>query len=307
MKRPLWLLIALMLALPRTAGADAVSVKTRVIPAQTTLGGEIKLVLQLEGPDGTRVQMPSDKNKLAPFELKRIEPRSGSTYTLILTAFELGELTVPAIPLAYTDASGRSGQIFSAPQKVKIVAVKRKPGDKDGEIRGIKGPVHLSLLGFWTIVGLLVLLPLTVFLFLHIYRRIRRKITEDLESKLPPHQRAERELERLQRSTLLDTGKTKEYYTELSNILRRYIERRYGIEALESTTAELLPRLKGLELDRALTDKIKDLLENADLVKFAKFSPPRTMAGDLVLSLSTVVDLTKPQPEAAPDKKGKKK
>lgn len=305
MKRFSWLLLAALACGAPAWSADEAVIKTRVIPAQATLGDEIKLVIALESPAGARLEAPSAKIKLAPFELKRVESRADASLTLILTVFEMGEQTVPPLPLTYTDASGRSGQAVTQAQKVKIVPVKRKPGDKD-QIRDIKGPVSLSLTGWWILLGAVLALSLGALLGWSLYRRLKRRIVEDLEAKLPPHERAERELERLQRAGHLDAGRTKEYYSELSDILRRYFERRYRIEALESTTVECLARLKELTLERSLHEKVRNLLERADLVKFAKFIPARGLADELVSDLTLILEGTKPPPEPETARKGPK-
>jgi predicted ATPase len=68
----------------------------------------------------------------------------------------------------------------------------------------------------------------------------------------------------------IDTGgDQKEYYTRLTDTLRTYLEERFGIKAMEMTTGEIMERLR-LEEDQSKIDELRDLLETADLVKFAK-------------------------------------
>lgn len=89
----------------------------------------------------------------------------------------------------------------------------------------------------------------------------------------PPFDRAVRELALLKEKDLLGKGKIKQFYIELSDILRRYIEGRYEIAAVEATTYELKRVLRHPELPSEKTQEILTFLGRADLVKFAKFTP----------------------------------
>ncbi|HAM35633.1 MAG TPA: hypothetical protein DEB40_03620 [Elusimicrobia bacterium] len=89
----------------------------------------------------------------------------------------------------------------------------------------------------------------------------------------PPEAIAEEELSRLEASSLWSENRHKEYYGILTDIIRRYLERRYGLAATRRTTAELIRQLRRLELGRTLPALFRDLFERADLVKFAKVEP----------------------------------
>ena len=109
---------------------------------------------------------------------------------------------------------------------------------------------------------------------------IRKKETEeDKIAKIPPFEIAVQQLEQLDGKLLWQNNKTKEYYSELTDILRTYIEKEFKIPALESTTNELINSLKkfnnksGLDISKKTILKLKDLLKEADLVKFAKSKP----------------------------------
>ena len=116
----------------------------------------------------------------------------------------------------------------------------------------------------------------------------------DLESLKPPHERAVLELERLKARRFLEEGKTKEFYSELADILRRYLERGFQIDSLERTTFELVKILKERNFPEDALGRTKTVLENSDLVKFAKFIPERNFADGLCEELVEIVNLTKP-------------
>ncbi len=90
----------------------------------------------------------------------------------------------------------------------------------------------------------------------------------------PPHVVALRRLEKLESQKLWQQGRLKAYYSELSHILREYLEHRYHFPALESTTGEILETLKKGNLNGELLELLEEVLRTADMVKFAKAEPP---------------------------------
>ena len=292
----LWLILSLAIY-SGAAFADAVQLKTLVTPSKATLGDEIRLVLQVSSPDTYSVTTPSDKNKPAPFELKRVETRPTrrengyriDTFVLVLTCFETGDMTVPPVPVVYADTSGRTAQLFSKAVKVKINGVKKKPTDKD-DIRPIKGPVSMDMRLWWDLWLGTLALGLKIWLVLKIVLRRRAQKLKDLESLKPPHERAALELGRLQSGNWLEAGKVKEHYSELADILRRYLQRRFGFQTMDLTTVELLKELKDRGFYQDVMNKVKIVRENSDLVKFAKMEPARSLSDTLVSEVQRVVE-----------------
>jgi hypothetical protein len=109
----------------------------------------------------------------------------------------------------------------------------------------------------------------------------KRKETEDAPTyrTLPPFEEAILRLNELDEKLLWQNNKIKEYYSELTEIVRGYIERELKVPALENTTDEVLAMIKdfktadSIETSKETIKKLKDLLREADLVKFAKSKP----------------------------------
>ena len=125
---------------------------------------------------------------------------------------------------------------------------------------------------------LLLLLPVLLFVIWWFF--IRKKPTEEERiAKIPPFEMAVQQLEQLDKKLLWQNNKTKQYYSELTDILRTYIEKEFKVPALESTTGELIQALKkfknesGIDISNKIIIRLKDLLKEADLVKFAKSKP----------------------------------
>jgi len=104
----------------------------------------------------------------------------------------------------------------------------------------------------------------------------RKSTTPELlkeELKIPPHELAIRELNEIKLQKLWQQGRNKEYYTQITDTLRRYIYRRFGINAMEMTSYEILDIITRENDARSVYDTLKQILQLADLVKFAKWRP----------------------------------
>lgn len=89
--------------------------------------------------------------------------------------------------------------------------------------------------------------------------------------KIPPHQRALKEIDKLKEEHLMSSEDQKTYYTRLTDTLRKYIEERFGFSAMEMTTSQIIYNLQQLG-DHTMIAELEELFETADLVKFAKYS-----------------------------------
>jgi hypothetical protein len=307
MKKAVFALLALACVVPAAAHAaersSPVRAEARVLRSQVRIGDEVRLVLKVDHPRKYTVRPPDPRMMLSPFEIKSVEAvplRTGQNrveemFRMTLTVFETGDLKVPPIPVHYTDENGNPGEAYTEPVAVKVASVGKKITDKD-DIRPIKGPVSVGLLAFWN--GLAFLLAGVLFVLLAVKIALRRiRLFKDRESRKPPHVRAHIEIERLKDKGFLEERKYKEFYSGLSDVLRRYLERRYGVEALDRTTSELEAELADLSLDPAVREEIHEVLTQADLVKFAKFAPPPELAPRLEREIEDVAERTKPAPE----------
>lgn len=125
--------------------------------------------------------------------------------------------------------------------------------------------------------GYLLAFLLTLALVFYMIVRGRRK-TEFIEEEeeiiiRPAHIVSLEKLESLKTKELWQQGKIKEYQSELTYIIREYLENRFGVQALESTTDEIVKDLKGGEFNPQHEESLKEILQIADLVKFAKAKP----------------------------------
>ena len=93
------------------------------------------------------------------------------------------------------------------------------------------------------------------------------------EPKLPPHEQAIKELDAIKEQKLWQQGLNKAYYTQITETLRRYIDGRFGINAMEMTSGEILDLIRQNDEAKPLYENLRQILSLADFVKFAKMNP----------------------------------
>lgn len=192
-----------------------------------------------------------------------------------------GSYIIPPAAIAYVDPQKTPGEIKTSQLYVEIRS-SIKEGEKAEDIRDIKMPVSLPeniariLAAIGLALGALGGAAAAVW-----YIRERRRRREAMKPPRPAYEIALEELEALRRMALVGQGKVKEYYIMLSDIVRRYIERRFAIKAKEQTTQEFL---SGVAHDAALSDDAKkiiaEFLAACDMVKFAKYGAAPSEADD---------------------------
>lgn len=162
----------------------------------------------------------------------------------------------------------------------------------------------------WVVLGLLVAALIVVGVYVYIMYRKTGTIIIHKPKPIDPYAEAMAALGRLRASRLAENGKEKEYYTTLIDILRRYLDLRFGINAMEMSSTQILASLRHNAETRGDQPRIKQILDLADIVKFAKVRP---MSDDNIKSFNTVeqfVESTKPvpvEPEADSTESTKKK
>lgn len=189
-----------------------------------------------------------------------------------MTTFEDGHLGMGRFPVLYVDKN-ITDTIFSTDSLFLKVAT-FEIDTATMQIRDIKQPILIAhhpyeYLGY---VGAAILLALLAFVLIKLAARRKNSRAESVKLE-PPHIVAIKSLEALYNQKLWQKNRYKLYYTRLTDILREYIERRFGVNAMEMTSEEIIVALRGLEIPEKNYREFKSLLENADLVKFAKYEP----------------------------------
>jgi len=150
----------------------------------------------------------------------------------------------------------------------------------------------------WIALGVLALIIAIVLYF--VLRKKKENIP--LEERIPPYELAMQRLNQLDAKQLYQNDKIKLYYSELTSIVRTYIERELHIPALESTTEELIEtitdfnKISTLDLSKETIKNLQNLLKEADLVKFAKSKPMEIEIEDHRNDTENIINNLKPKP-----------
>lgn len=189
-----------------------------------------------------------------------------------LTSFDTGIYRIPPIPF-YLDFGDRKDTFYSNPLAMAVFTI---PIDTSEAIFDIKAPLEVGY-SIYEVLPYLGILIFLLFIGFGIYLLIRKKkgkepvFKKSLKPEEPAHIIALRELDDLKKAKLWQQNKIKEYYSRLTEIIRRYIERRYSIMAMEQTSPEIIEAFQKIHgLDDSLKEKLSILLSLADLIKFAK-------------------------------------
>jgi hypothetical protein len=265
-----------------------------------TIGDDIIIYIRVDYPADIELTSPSDQIPSETFILKSgpkvksktRKNRRYDSYTYVLTTFETGALEIPAFEFFWYDQSGNQHSVLSPTKPIFIKSV--LPADTSGlDIKDIIGPKSLPK-RWWLYVLIGLLIAVIIFAVYLLHKRKMKAIEIPKVPAEPPYDIAIRELTRLKEKDLPGKGKIKQYYIELSNIIRRYIEGRFNICAVEATTYELKKVFKHPELSKEKSLDALNFLTRADMVKFAKFIPAfHVPSGDYELVKGFVVT-TKP-------------
>jgi hypothetical protein len=143
------------------------------------------------------------------------------------------------------------------------------------DIKGIeKVPFTFAEIMRYVLIILGILLIIAIIAYIIIRIKQNKPIIPVFKPAEPAHVIAFRELEKLKNEKLWQQGQFKQYYTRLTDIIRQYIENRYNVFAMESTSEEIVSDLKKLEIEnKKVLENLAQMLEISDLVKFAKAEP----------------------------------
>ena len=191
----------------------------------------------------------------------------------ILTSFDSGRYMIPKQSVLINDISYLVDSIFIDVSNITVDTIKQKMYP----IKTIKKEPYTFddyKNYLWWLLGLLLLIAVIVY-----FIRRKKPTKEEIEEKIPPFDLAKQRLKELDNKNLLQQNRIKLYYVELTDIIRSFIEKDLNIPALESTTDELIETItdfndsSNLNIPKEPVSKLKRLLQEADLVKFAKSKP----------------------------------
>ncbi|MGD9898577.1 MAG: hypothetical protein AB7T22_05565 [Calditrichaceae bacterium] len=291
-----------------------IEVQSMVDTSTITIGDRILYSIIIDRAENLRIEKPGEGLNLGMFEIKDYkfhdpEKKDGriiERYDFSISVFDTGRFTIPPFPIAYfpSDTSNRYQIIDASPIDIYVKSV--LANDEAPELKDVKPPIDILFnYKFWILVlSVILLVGVLVYLGFRFWKRRKEKgyIFSPPPTPEPAHQIALKALDKLFRSDLLEKGHLKLFFTELSDILRRYLEGRYYLSALEETTTEIMRDLKKHLADESIRQDLLDVLVMSDLVKFAKHTPGMDETEPLKIKARSFVDQTKIIYESEPEK-----
>lgn len=267
--------------------AQQVTVKASIDSTNILIGDQIKLILEIEKPKNMDVQFPLIPDTLGagievvqrlPVDTLKLEnkEREKLSQSYFITSFDSGVHQIPSFffklkfdrMLDSVATKALAFQVFTMKIDTTKGPVDIKPP--------YSAPVSLKEVTPY-ILGIILIAAILFFIFYYIKWKKKnvplfRKPEKPLE---PAHIIALRELDRIKAQKLWQSEKIKQYYSEVSDTVRTYIENRFDIQAMEQTSAETIGVFKQSKelIDGTSLDQIQHILSLADLVKFAKYKP----------------------------------
>lgn len=276
------------------------------------IGDQTRLFLQVHQPAKEHINFP----KLADTLISKVQvvsagkldtvydtqdhSRATITQTLIITSFDAGTYTIPAFSFGTGAGVLKTNDLTLQVQTVKV--------DTTKAIYDIKQPFAVSYT-FWDwlrdhwilVVSILVIVLVIVGIIWYLKTRPEKiPVLNIVKPVIPPHTVALNKLKELRDKKLWQQDQIKLYYSELSDVLREYLEKRFEIKTYEKTTDEIFAGLKYVDITDEKRDRLRQILVLSDLVKFAKEKPvpaenEQTMdrAIDFVTGTKQVIELPK--------------
>ncbi len=277
-------------------------VKSSVDTTSIEIGEQIHFKIEVEADSISEVIFPEGQTFL-PLEMVEHLPTDSviaqDKLKLIqeyaLTQFDTGYYTLPKQQLMINGKPFFTDSLSIEVRGVVVDTTKQKMYDIKSLVMVDKS---MGDWWMWLLIGLLVIGLIVFVIYWFGFRK--KPLTEDEKiALLPPYDRALAELKKLDESKYLIQSEYKEYYTELTNIVRYYLEEDAHITAMESTTDELITKMEllrdsgNLKLDNDTINQFKNVLKTADLVKFAKSIPEDTVVSGDRKAVETIVVKTK--------------
>ena len=256
-------------------------VETKIDVKKNKIGAQFNLTYKTTVDTASKVVFPTLKNfgrmeVIRSYVVDTI--KNGGRYELIkkygVTQFDSGKYVIPSLKILINNKAFATDSILVEVSDVKVDTLKQKLFD----IKPI-AESEFQLSNFWKYFLIFLLILGLGALTYWLIKKYKNKQVEEIEELKSPIERATILLKNLEKKELWQKGAVKEYYSELTDIARNYIEEAIEIPAMESTTSELIIALRAASIKKKMTvsaetlENLERVLKQADLVKFAKSRP----------------------------------
>lgn len=301
---------AIMLATAHTAVASPAKVTAAIDSTVVEMGSRATITVDIADAShsGTFIDLPQagseTENNIDFIDVKADTFPGGYQYQILIQAFE--PATVTFSPFRYVIGTDTAESNFLT---LKVMPVELDSLATINPMESVVNPPRrwYDYIPEWLIWALLGVALFAIGICLLILYRKNGTLIVRHQKPVDPYEAAMTELNRLRERKLAESGREKEYYTNLVDILRTYLDRRFGINAMEMSSTQILDSLRRNPETRDNQPRIRQILEIADFVKFANVRP---MPDDNIKTFNNVVQFvqdTKPAPAPEEDETDGKK
>ena len=256
-------------------------VATSVDSTKIKIGAQLNLTLKTTVDTLSNVVFPEGTNfgqlevlESYPTDTVKENDRYILTKRYGLTQFDSGKYLLPSLKVLINDKSFSTDSLFVEVASVKVDTLKQKMYDIKG-IAEVKEPMG----NWWKwLLGILLLAGIGIAIYFYAKKYKRKEKPEEIVYATPI-EKAVSLLKNLEQKELWQKGEIKDYYSQLTDIARTYIEEEIQVPAMESTTSEVIAGLrsaavrKKMKVSKETVENLERVLRQADLVKFAKSKP----------------------------------
>ncbi|GAN31652.1 MAG: hypothetical protein DYG83_07095 [Candidatus Brocadia sp. AMX2] len=287
---------------------DAVSIEATAYTDRNeiTIGDKIKFGIHVKYRNDLTVEFPKINQQLGAFTVKETGGIAGDKrekdgyFTVeqnyVLSSYEIGRQTIPSLKIRYKSSRG-TGEVVTNEITIDVRGV-LKEGETAADIKDIFPPMNVPTnfrrLVTWIFAGLAALsLSAVIYWLINKRKNGYKKQSQEFIVRAP-HEVAYELLENLLKEDLISKGLIKEYYYRLTDIVRHYIEKRFGLLAPERTTEEFLDEMAHTnKLDDTHKRLIQEFLERCDMVKYARYGPSRSEIQETYDAAKRFIDETR--------------
>ena len=265
------------------------SVQAKIDPIEMLIGEQAQVTLIVQANDNANIDWPKlqPRQMLVPgVEVISTQHPDAHTMLITLTSFDGSLYHLPAFTVKVDGKEVKSSDLALKVVEMEVDTTQLNKMFPPKDVQDNPFEWQDWSLSFWLSILLLLLVALTYYLYVRL--RAGKPIITHIKivKRLLPHQKAMKEIEQIKAEKMVTSENQKEYYTKLTDTLRRYIEERYGFSAMEMTSSEIIGRLMASGDQQSLTE-LTQLFMTADLVKFAKYS---TMINENDQNLVNAID-----------------
>lgn len=278
----------------------------RIDKSKITIADTITLELEASIEPKYDVNMPKVNEALANFGIvdwknlgDKLDDKNNvvRTYQYRLEPFLSGTFPIPAFTFEFHDVNdpNENHQLATEPVDIEVASLlgDQRANLKISDIEGVVGiPKQASFLWVWVLsVSVIIIAVGGVIIYFK-----RKHVKELVRIFKPAHEIAYERLRVLIGQNLIETGKIKEFYEGISDILRHYIEHRFDLRAPERTTEEFLFEIQYTDvLSKSDKESLAEFLNNCDMVKFAKYNPEKEQIQAAFDLVKNFIEKTKSQ------------